>query len=212
MISWLELLSGPWVAVLASGAALAAAIEDGRKELNVKVVFCGPSAGVAERVLRTLHDALHADARQPLETITLDDGSTATHCTFAPPVRGSAPPGAMSLRFHLYAAAAGMGGLTPLLKGADAIVFGAEGGRKGAKDAETALHEVQGALRTQGRLGVPFVCLVEHGESTEKIDESELRTMWGLSAEPIVDTGAVDAFKAVMHQVSAGLRGRVTDD
>jgi hypothetical protein len=169
MIPWLELLSGPWAALLASGAALAAAIEDGRKELSVKVVFCGPSPGVAERVLKTLHDALHADARAPLEAITLDDGSTATYCSFTPPSRGSSPPGAMALRFHLYAAAAGTGGLEPLLKGADAIVFSAEGGQKGAKGAEAALHEVQGALRSQGRLGVPFVCLVEHGEGTEKI-------------------------------------------
>ncbi|HEU4403999.1 MAG TPA: hypothetical protein VFS43_01700 [Polyangiaceae bacterium] len=209
MIPWLELLAGPWAVALASGAALAAAVEGDRKELNVKVVFCGPSAGVAERVLRALHGALNADAREPLEAVTLEDGSQAIACSFTPPSRGS---GASALRFHLYAASAGLGGLEPLLKGADAIVFSAEGGNKGAKDAAEALHEVQGALRSQGRLGVPFVCLVEHGEGTEKIDEAELRTMWGLATEPIVDTGAVDAFKAVMHQVSAGLRGRVTED
>ncbi len=211
MIPWLELLAGPW-AVLASGAALAAALDDGRKELSVKVVFCGPSPGVAERVLRALHAALHPDARQPIEPFALEDGSAAIRCSFAPPARGSGPPGAAALRFHLYAAPTGAGGLGPLLKGADAIVFAAEGDRAGAGDADGALREVREALRAQGRQGVPFVCLVEHGGGGERLAEAELRERWGLGAEPVVEGGAVEAFKAVMQQVSAGLRGRATGD
>lgn len=211
MLPWLELLAGPF-AVLASGGAIAAALDDGRKELNVKVVFCGPSPGVAERVLRTLHDALHPDARQPLEPVTLEDGSPAIGCSFAPPSRGSAPPGATGLRFHLFAAAVGTGGLGPLLKGADAIVFSAEGGTRGAHAADEALREVREALKAQGRLGVPFVCLVEQSDGSEKVAEAALRELWGLAAEPVVETGAVDAFKAVMQQVLAGLRGRATGD
>lgn len=212
MIPWLELLAGPW-AVLASGAALAAALDDGRnKELSVKVVFCGPSPGVAERVVRGIHDALNPEARGPLEAIELEDGSAAIRCSFAPPARSSAPPSAVSLRFHLYAAPVGTGGLGPLLMGADAIVFAAEGGRGSARSAEEALGEVREALRAQGRQGVPFVCMVERSEGVEQPPEAELRKLWGLSFEPVVDTGPVDAFKAVMQQVSAGLRGRATGD
>jgi phosphatidylserine/phosphatidylglycerophosphate/cardiolipin synthase-like enzyme len=179
------------------------------REINVKVVYFGPTWAQLERTLKHIHGRTNERARGKLISLATKD-QRVLFFDFVPPGLGEIR--GFKTRFHLYTAPDRQGydaSRRLVLKGVDAVVFVADASpararanRESWKRLRTTLDALGYPLRE-----VPLVVQLDGAGSKARVSARQLEKQLGLSGRRVIaadsstGVGVFDTLKAAAKSV-----------
>ncbi len=197
-------------------AALASFIDHDKKEINVKIVYFGPGTEAGAENLRYIYSKTESFTRDPkIVELGTTDRDRVLFFSFVPQSLGEIR--GFKIRFHLYTAAVRDDAAEYrqlVLKGADGIVFVAEGGAGAEQRNRASLEQLTGFLKAHqfDRSTEPFVFQLARPAGLKNptaVDAAEalgLRAVPAFEADVKTGAGVFDTLKGVAKLVLLAMK------
>jgi signal recognition particle receptor subunit beta len=160
------------------------------REIDCKIVYCGPGLSGKTTNVKWIHGEVSADARGKL--ISLAAGNERTlFFDFLPLDTGEIH--GFKIRLHLYSVpgqAMYSDSRRLILQGVDGIVFVADSQRDRMEANITSLRDLRENLKSQKRRGVSLVLQCNKRDLPDLIPVDEITNVLGLTKVPVVEAVA----------------------
>jgi mutual gliding-motility protein MglA len=196
-----------------STKATAMFLNHSAQEVNLKLIYIGPSMSGKVESVRYIHERTAPDSKGEMVTLPVDQGTT-LFFDFAPKNLGTVR--GYRVRFHLYTLTEEK---TPdagkaLLESADGIVFVADGRKERLAANVQALAAVKADLRAQGRdwTELPRVIQLNNDRLPGATTTDEMRRALQLGSEQILPSetsdgsGVFDSLRAAAKETLVALK------
>lgn len=183
-----------------------------KREINAKIVYCGPPLSGKSTSIRTIHRKLKPEFRGELKTMAIR-GDQMLFFEFTPP--GGGVEG-YTLRLHIYTAP---GQVTDpsvwkiILKGVDGVIFVADSSAAAAEKNHESLDLLDGLLQSFEEGGtIPRVFQYNRRDAADALPVEEMESLLNQSNFPAAPTvaakgeGVVNVLSALLKQVIPQLR------
>lgn len=187
-----------------------------KREINAKIVYCGPALSGKSASMRTIHRKLKPEFRGELKTMDIR-GDRMLFFDFTPP--GGSVEG-YSLRLHIYTAPGEV--VDPsvwkiILKGVDGVIFVADSSSAAVERNRQSLDHLDGLLRSFDEASaIPRVIQYNRRDAADALPVGEMEGLLNPSRFPSVATnaakgeGVINALSALVKEVMPQLREAAT--
>jgi signal recognition particle receptor subunit beta len=185
------------------------------REINVKIVYYGPSSTPIEQNLQYVYGKTAPEAKGKLISLAIEKNDRTLFFDFLPlnlgVIRG------FHVRFHLYSSptqASSEAARKLILKGADGIVFVADSDPGQTQATLASWESLKRNLADQGYdyRKMPFIVQLDHRKHPNELGVEDLKRLLGLTDETVIEAvsatgvGVFDSLKSVAKQTLMQLK------
>lgn len=208
-------------ALLLGGAASASFINYSSKEINVKIVYEGPSTAELLENLQYIYNKTDPELKGKMISLETESDRT-VFFDFIP--KGLGEIRGFKVRFHLYTVPGKVfyeASKKLLLKGVDGIVFVADCDEANVERTLESWERLKALVKEQGYdwSSMPIVVQFEHNDHPKAMKSEEMKKLLGLTNQPSFEAvtstgvGVFDTLKAVakltLLEMKAGSKSSV---
>jgi mutual gliding-motility protein MglA len=167
--------------------AAASFINYSTREINLKLVYTGPSGEGATQSLEYIYARTNPESKGKMIKLALPNGASTLFYDFVPASLGEIR--GFKVRFHLYTTIGGPDAVEArklILKGVDGIVFVADSDPARSKDNVAAFTQLKADLSGQGYdwQKMPIVFQFDHRDHPKATPVEQLKKELGVTTQP----------------------------
>lgn len=191
-----------------------ALVNHAKREINAKIVVCGPSSAGKATLLKAICANLPAEERGPLRSMALQNDKM-LFFDFTHPEGGE--PDSYSVRFHVYTLTGTVShenSWKMVLKGVDGIAFVADSDPTRQSANQLAMNQLRGALASHGKSlhDLSTVAICTKRDTTGAVQPEEIIAPLDIDSVPLLAVfpvsgeGVTDALGKIVGGIVADLQ------